>query len=71
MLSILALIFYAWTNDQRIARLEGMVQARLQMEISLRTEIQTYQAYTVRLQALMIEEGIKVPDLSIPKLKEK
>lgn len=64
LLSFIVLIYYAWMNDQRIARLEGMVQARLQMESDLRVEIQTWQAYVFGLQKRMIEEGVEnVPDL--------
>lgn len=60
--SFLALIFYAWMNDQRMAKLEGMVQARLQMESSLRMEIQTFQAYIVKLERTVTEHGIKLPE---------
>lgn len=64
VLSILALIYYAWMTDQRMARLEGMVEARLQMESDLRTEMQTWQAYVFGLQKRMIETGVEnVPDL--------
>ena len=60
--SILALIFYAWMTDQRIARLEGMVQVEIELHQSLRSELQTWQAYVFVLQKRMIEHQIKVPD---------
>lgn len=67
--SIMVLLFIIGYNqelssrDQRISKLEGMVQSRLQMESSLRMEIQTWQAYVSGLQKRMIEYGISVPDL--------
>lgn len=79
VLSLLALIYYAWMNDQRVARLEGMVAARLQVEMersrteaSLRIEIQTWQAYVFGLQKRMIEAGVEnVPDLPESLLKRR
>lgn len=62
LFAMLGLIFYGWVTDQRIARLEGMVIARLEMEASLRMELQTWQAYVVVLQKRLIENGIDVPD---------
>lgn len=61
LLSIFALIYYGWITDQRIARLEGMVQARLQMESDLRSDFQLWQSYCASLEKSMIEFGVKVP----------
>lgn len=67
LLSIFALIYYGWITDQRIARLEGMVQARLQMESDLRSDLQMSQAHCISLQKAMIEFGIKVPEFPSPR----
>lgn len=73
--SVMVLLFMIGYNqelssrDQRIAKLEGMVQARLQMESSLRIEIQTWQAYVVDLQKTLLESGLNPP--SSPKVKPK
>lgn len=68
--ALLALIFYAWMTDQRIARLEGMVEAEIQMHISLRMEIQTWQAYINRVEKYLIESGFEdVPKPPTPERK--
>lgn len=74
--SIMVLLFMIGYNqelasrDQRIAKLEGMVQARLQMESDLRTEIQTWQAYCMALQRKMIEYGVRSSDVPVPQTKK-
>lgn len=49
-------------RDSDIARLEGMVQARLQMESTLRLEIQTWQAYVKSLERVLTEHEIELPE---------
>lgn len=61
LVTFMALILYAWKNDQRVSYNEGMIDSRLRMELALRTEIQTLQAYVVSLQKTMIERGIRTP----------
>jgi hypothetical protein len=63
IVTFIALIYYAWMSDQRIARLEGMVEARLKMEASLRMEIQTTQAYVNSLRVTMTAHGIVAPEM--------
>lgn len=65
--SVMVLLFMIGYNqelssrDQRIAKLEGMVQARLQMESDLRADFQLWQSYCASLEKSMIEFGVKVP----------
>lgn len=68
LVSVLALFVVcgiSWAYAERIARVEGKLDAqqqelnrRVQLEIALRTEIQTWQAYVVVLQRTMVENGI-------------
>lgn len=60
--SVLTLFFLAvfgWWYSSKVARIEGEVSARNQVEISMRMEIQTLQAYVVSLKETMIRSGIK------------
>lgn len=64
MMIALAWIYSSNLNYQlgRIEGLENELDRRNQREISLRQEIQTWQAYTIVLQKRLIESGIRVPD---------
>lgn len=66
VLSLFALCGMGWIYSTQIARLEGMVEARLQMEASLRMEIQTWQAYVSSLEKVMIESGLQIPERPKP-----
>lgn len=69
--SIMVLLFIIGYNqelairDQRIAKLEGMVQARLQMESDLRSDFQLWQAYCASLEKAMIKFGVKLPNFPV------
>lgn len=70
LVTLLALIGGLWYLGERTSRIEGeaatlhrVLEQRLSVEVALRAEVQTWQAYTVRLQTRMIEAKMTaVPD---------
>lgn len=67
LISLFAVIGIGWVDSSRISRLEGALDERNGMEIALRAEIQTWQAYVVNLQTLMIKHGIQdIPNSPAP-----
>lgn len=76
LISVLALFVVCgigWTYAGRIASVEGQTYSlqqelnrRVQLEIALRAEVQTWQAYVVVLQKRIIEQGLSVPDSPKP-----
>lgn len=61
-ISIVALLVTLWYGLQAEARSEeirNLINSRNQMEIALRTEIQTWQAHVVSLKETMIKAGIQ------------
>jgi len=70
LLAVIALVGYGWWTDQHIARLEGEIEEarheidrRMQVEVSLRTDIQTWEAYVVALHNSLIEARIRAPEI--------
>ena len=66
LVALLIALWYGRFLEGAILGLCEQASARIQIEGMLRIEIQTWQAYTVSLQKLMIEHGIKVPDVPQP-----
>lgn len=66
IVTLLGVVAFGWVYGERVSRLQGAVDARLQMELALRTEIQTYQAHTVKLREILQESGLKLPPLPEP-----
>jgi len=68
VIALFAVIGIGWTTSSRMSKIEGHTYAHSTahdgMEIALRAEIQTWQAYVVSLQAIMIKNGIK--DVPLP-----
>ena len=69
VLGILALIAITWTRDKETAHLRGMIEARLQMEqslrndiLSFRSEIQLWQSHVIVLRTEMVKHGLAVPN---------
>lgn len=73
LLTFLTFIGYAWAHGERTAALEGraeglqrQVDQRNQIEIALRTEVQTWQAYVIDLRSKMAAARIQVPPPPLP-----
>lgn len=76
LLTLIAVVALGWQYSERIARTEGRYEAiqdqlksRIELEGSLRQEIQVFQAHCVKLQQLMIQHGIDTPDMPQSKLE--
>lgn len=66
VVTLVYLVFFAWKYDSRLAyamgRIDGQnneIARRTQLESAYRGEVQTWQAYTVKLQTIMIQHGIE------------
>lgn len=76
LLTFVVVIALGWQYGERISRNEGRYEAvqqqlrsRIELEGSLRQEIQVFQAHCVKLQQLMIQHGINTPDMPESKLE--
>lgn len=78
IVTLIYLILFSWKYDSRLAynagRIDGIneeISRRTQLEAYNKSELQMWQAYTVRLHTLMVEHGMKVPQPPIDQNKEK
>lgn len=67
VITLIAVIWYGRFLEGRQVEIDRQLSDRSELELSLRMEIQTWQAHVVTLKQRMIEAGIKnVPDSPKP-----
>lgn len=59
LVALLGTIWYGRSLEGRAIGLQAQISERTQVEIALRTEVQTWQAYVVSLKEAMIRAGIR------------
>lgn len=76
LITLLVVIALAWQYDSRLASQRATIEAlqkqidnandylssRATLDVALRAELQTWQAYVVKLQLSLVQHGIEVPD---------
>lgn len=72
LISILALVAYGWTTDQRIAKLEGMVQVRIQAESNMRAESESLKQELAAIKnwVIAVYERADAKNWDLPNLPE-
>lgn len=66
LVTLLIVLWYCRFLEGRQSTLFIIYSERSQIESSLRSEIQTWQAYTVTLRDIMIKHGLEVPPAPKP-----
>lgn len=65
-MTLLVVIWYGRFLEGLVNGLRQQLAERTEIEVTLRSDVQVWQAYVISLQKRMIEAGIRVPEAPQP-----